>query len=253
MNESNNSKDNLQDSVRKAIEDGKVTMRPRWHFVVRTALLVVGTVLAALTVLYLVSFIIFILRQTGVIFAPGFGLRGVNVFLMSMPWLLVGIATLFILLLQVLVKKYSFSYERPLMYSAFGIMVVVIAGGFIVSATSLHGSLFSRAEKQRLPVAGGFYRQFGEKKFKEITVGVVTEVTETGCRMRTPHRDDVAVTVTSQTAIPRGYVLKQGDSIAVLGKRDGNAIKAVGLKEIVFEGMALPPPGFYSEPRNAPR
>jgi len=63
----------IKADVLKAIKDGQVKMRPKWQFITKAALLIVGVVLVALTILYLVSFIVFVLRQTGLLFVPGFG------------------------------------------------------------------------------------------------------------------------------------------------------------------------------------
>ena len=66
-------KDSIKEGVLKAIADGQVKMHPKWQFVTKTVLLIVGAVLLALTILYLVSFIVFVLRRTDIWFVPGFG------------------------------------------------------------------------------------------------------------------------------------------------------------------------------------
>lgn len=49
---------NLTQNILKKIKEGEVTMQPRWHFVLRTALMICGVVLASLIAVYLFSFVL---------------------------------------------------------------------------------------------------------------------------------------------------------------------------------------------------
>ncbi len=148
-----------------AIKSGQIKMRPRWHFAVRAALLASGIVLFSLALLYLASFIVFILHQTGLWRAPGFGLRGLRVFLFSLPWLLLAVALIFLVILEFLVRRYAFAYGRPLFYSVIAIVLLVLAGALAVAQTSFHRGLFRQAEENRLPWVGPLYRAYNFDKF----------------------------------------------------------------------------------------
>ncbi len=155
-------KDNktIQQEILSAIESGKVTMRPKWHFVAHTALLVVGTVIVYLLILYLMSFMVFVVREQGPGMRPGPG-RVINQVLHSLPWILVALSIGFIALLQSLVKRYHFGYGKPLLYSAIGIIIVVTVGTIIVDATHLHRRLHDRSIDRKLPLKGErLYRRY---------------------------------------------------------------------------------------------
>ncbi len=231
-----NSQNSIKDSVLKTIESGRVKMLPKWKFVLRTSLMIVGVVLIALTALYLASFIVFMLRQSGALFAPGFGYPGVKIFLTSLPWVLIGASILFIILLETLVKHYSFAYGRPLLYSVFGVLALVITGGVVIGFSPLHEQLFERAEMGKLPFGGSFYHQFGQAP-NNVTVGMITKLIDDGCTMRA--REDKLFTVlfTDDTTLPT-TALKIGDIIEVLGTRQGTTIHAEGVQKPSF----LPPP-----------
>ena len=109
-----NQEKSIKNKVLEAIKSGQVKMRPRWYFILKTILVALGIVMIFLTLLYLISFIIFILRITGIWFAPAFGFEGYGIFLFSLPWLLVIISVLFAIILEVLVKRYSFAYRHRL-------------------------------------------------------------------------------------------------------------------------------------------
>src|SRR5262245_42216017 len=113
----NNTDKTVKHTVLDAIKAGQVHMKPRWHFVLRGILLVLESILLALSLRYLASFIMFIVYRSGVWFTPGFGFRGLRVFLLSIPWLLILVSVAFLVLLELLVKRYAFAYKKPLAYS----------------------------------------------------------------------------------------------------------------------------------------
>jgi hypothetical protein len=247
MNDNNHSK-SIKDNVLKAIEAGKVTMRPRWHFVLKALLLLVGTILASMTLIFLISFIIFILHETGIWFIPGFGFHGIGLFFGSLPWLMLLLALVFIVMLEVLVRRYAFAYRKPLLYSTFGVIGLVILGGVIVSATPFHRGLFNSARNNNLPVAGGFYRQYGMRRNDHVIVGNITEIKNTGYSLIERRGQAVEVIISDDTYFPDGKDFMVGDSIVVLGDRNGDKINAGGIKK----AASLPPSPEF-ERRRLPR
>lgn len=222
----------IQQEVLAAIKSGRVKMRPKWYFFLRAALVIVGAAFLFLTVLYLTSFIIFMLRQTGVLFVPAFGLRGLWVFLVSLPWLLIGAALLFILILEVLVKQYAFAYRRPLLYSTFAILFLVTAGGLVIAMTPLHPGLFKQAKEDALPLAGPLYRQFLAQRFPDIHKGMVIEFVDTGFFMKNNEEETLQVVVTSTTHFPFDSELYTGEWVVVFGRREDGTIQALGVHKV---------------------
>jgi hypothetical protein len=230
--------DSIKEGVLKAIEDGRVKMRPKWQFIAKAALAILGVVLVALTTLYLVSFIVFVLRQTGVLFVPGFGFRGFGIFFLSLPWLLIALAALFMLLLEIIIKRYSFAYGRPFLYSALAVVFLGIIGGIIIGETPLHERFFDEAESGHLPFARPMYEYFGQEP-QNITVGAITKITGNGYQIQSGDGDDLfSVIVSPQTQTPPPNTLKVGDIILILGPRQGKTILAQGIQK----PSTLPPP-----------
>lgn len=222
----------LHENILSAIQTGKVHMRPRWHFMLKTALLVLSTVLACLAVIYLVSFIIFMLRQNGAWFAPTFGLHGLRAFLLSLPWVLIALSLLCAVILEVLVRRYQFAYGRPLMYSVLGVVALVLAGGLALAFTPMHGGLLKQARNEQLPFAGAWYKHFDKQLPAGIETGLVTEVHADGCNIQNPRRQHLKVLITPQTRMDHKTNLEIGDMVMVLGRREQNVIYAEGIREI---------------------
>lgn len=235
----------IKDKVLAAITSGQVKMLPRWHYVLKAILAISGAIMLSLALLFLASFIIFYLRQSGVWFAPGFGLRGIGVFLTSLPWLLILVAVVFVVVLEVLVKHYAFAYRQPLLYSALGIVLLVTLGGIAVAKTSFHGEFLRQAREHRLPFGEPLYREFGVKGARNVHPGNISELTENGFILSTRHDEDLTITVTPQTRFPIGYDLAEGDLVVVMGEREGDTVEAFGVRKIeAMPGEFMPRPPF---------
>lgn len=150
---SEDNKDSIKNNVIKAIQDGKVAMRPKWHFILNAGLLFIGTVLALLALVYLVSFIIFAQSVS----------HNVTEMLETLPWIVVFLAVVFIIIVEILVRRYSFSYRKPLLYTTLGILALVVLTGFIISRTGLHDDLSDRAHRGELPFGGEIYRRYDHR------------------------------------------------------------------------------------------
>ena len=222
----------IHDKVVKAIENGQVKMRPKWRFVARAVLLAAAAVLTALALIYLVSFAVFTLRQTGTWLAPGFGPRGFLVLLRSTPWLIVTLALFFIFLLETLMKQYAFTYRKPLLYSVIAVIVFAILGSAIVDRTPLHHGLRERARMHQLPVAGGLYRGYGMMRPGGFEAGRIMEKITTGLRVQSPRGELVNVIVTPETKLPTGSEIAVGDDIVIIGEREYGSIRAAAIRKV---------------------
>lgn len=224
----------IKDEVLKSIQEGRVSMKPRWHFVLRAVLLLSGVLLAVLALLYLVSFVIFVLHETGAWFVPSFGLHGLAEFLVSVPWLIVLVAIIFLVILEILVRRYAFAYRKPLLITILGVLAVVLAGGFVLAQTSFHRALFDSAREEHLPFGGGFYLQYGTPHRNNVAIGAITQINDdTGYTIEDRREQSIYVELTDDTDLPDGRNFRVGDSIVVFGNlSQENVIQAIGIRKI---------------------
>ncbi len=222
----------ITDKVLEKIKSGRIKMRPKAHFVLKTVLAALGFILIILFVLYLISFIVFTLRMSGIWFAPGFGFYGIKIFLFSLPWLLILTAIILIIILEILVKYFSFAYRRPILYSILGIIALVFLGSFVIGQIKIHPYLFKKSQEKHLPVAGKFYRDFGAGKFRNTHRGIVSETTDNGFLIETRHNEILKIIITSETRFPFGKDIKENDSIMILGERDNCTVRAFGVRKV---------------------
>lgn len=233
-----NTIEQLNKKIEAAIEEGKAIMRPRWYFVIKGVLAVLGGVLIALVLLYLVSFIVFTLKQNGVGFVPAFGPRGWFSFARNLPWLLILLSLLFIILLELFVRRYSFSYRRPALYSAAGIILLAVVGGVFVAGTQLHPRALRYSFDRHLPISEAWYRRVEDERFEDIFRGIITATTSSGFiiedRLGT---SSVVISSTTQFLPPNMPVV--GGGVLIFGERDGAVIAAQGIRAAAMRGDML--------------
>ena len=237
--------DLIKDRILAKIKSGEANMKPRWHFILKAILWILGTVLVGLVIMFVLSFILFSLRQTGVWFVPAFGVRGVGVFLRSLPWLLILTAFIFIVVLEILVKKYSFAYRQPLLFSVLGIIFIVGAGTIFISLTDFHKGVYLSVQEGHWPVAQPLYGGFGMMDFDDVHRGEITFINEDGfIIVKPPADDEFKVIISSQTHLPFGMDFRVGDTVVVFGEAEDQIIDALGVRKL-DENV---PPRFHAGP-----
>jgi hypothetical protein len=223
----------IEEQVLTAIESGRVKMRPRWQFVLQAALLGIGAVMLLFVLLYLVSFILFVLHQNGAWFVPNFGAPGWFALFRRLPWVLIGLSAIFIIILEVLVRRYSFAYRRPLLASALGIVGVVLIGGVVIAATPFHARLFDSARHNGLSVIGSMYRGFGMPDFDDIHRGNIVQAVIGGFVIQDDDGNTSTVLITPQTRLPLGDDFEVGDTVIVFGtEAQPGLVTAFGIQKI---------------------
>lgn len=231
-------------------------MRPHWRFALNGALIASGAVLALMTLLFIISFVLFILRANGILFVPIFGWRGIGVFIRSLPWILIFISLVIIVILELLVRHYSFAYRRPLLYSAAVTVLLVSIGGIAIDRATLHERFFEQARYKHLPIAEKFYQEYGEQRFRDIHIGAVVELNEDGLIIRNRRGENLNVAVTAETRLPLGSDFQPNDRLVIFGERDGNNIQAFGIRRVDageenfrYRGQGRTRPPFFRQMR----
>lgn len=225
--------ESLKDSIMKGIHEGRVQMRPRWHFVLLSMLVVVGALVVFLTMIYALSLVVYLLHANGEWFAPSLGLRGWVSLIQSLPWLLFVLLLVFVLVLEVLVRRYAFVYKKPLVTSVLGIFAVVIAGGFLIGLTPLHSRMAHFDRNGMLPPPlDGLYRQPSIGRSPDLFRGTIVSA---GNGRILVHGGEGTTTVLldPRTRLPYGSAFSAGDLIIVIGDYvSTGTIHAFGIREV---------------------
>lgn len=240
----------IQDKVLQAIKTGEVKAKSKWFFYAQSLLMALGVLICALLLLFFASLIIFSLRSSGALFAPGFGFYGLRVFFASLPWLILVAVILLLILLEWMLRRYKFAYQKPLLYTFVGLGMVFIVGSLIISRAHIHEELFEQARMRHIIVGEPFYRRYGMPGRGEVTRGTVIQKNADGCDIETKDNETVHVIITPQTKLDGTDFCDLDKLIMVLGPRDDGSIQAFGIKKISGDTnyfyMRIPPPNFPS-------
>jgi hypothetical protein len=222
----------LEEDIMSAIRDGRVKMRPRWKFVLSSVLGIIGAAILLLTLLYVASFAIFTLRQSGALFVPAFGMRGVFAFFSAIPGVLAILLIVFVIILEILVRRYSFAYRRPLLVSVIAILAIVLIGGYALERTRIHADLFRAARGPGLPSPiGQMYREpmgvpgIFHGTISSLIPGGFVILDENGAGTTT-------VLIGPGTRLPLGAGFSKGEEVVVFGDSASGSVRALGIREV---------------------
>jgi hypothetical protein len=148
---------NDSDEIINTIKNGKTKMHSRAYFVAQAALIVLGAIFLFLLILFVATFIVFALQENGGFFATNFGPAGWGAFFASLPWTLLLLSLALVLILWILLRRYSVVYHQPLLYVFFVLIVVVSLSCLFISAGSIHGGIYRYVSRNSIPVVSGVY------------------------------------------------------------------------------------------------
>jgi hypothetical protein len=227
-----NDETELKKSVMQSIAAGKVKMRPRLHFVLLSLFLALGVLILLCALVYAVSLVVFFMHQSGAWFTPSFGTRGWFAFLRSLPWLLMLLLGAFVLLLEVLVRRYSFVYKKPLLVSALAVLAAVLFGGFAISQTPFHRQMAVYAQHGTLPPPlDGLYRPPFRLRSDDVFRGVIIATTSHGFVISDRGEGTSTVVIDPRTRLPYGMAFTVGDVVLVIGDMDdSDVVRAFGVR-----------------------
>jgi hypothetical protein len=189
-----------------------------------------------IALLYIVSLALFFLRENGVWYAPSFGGRGWFALLHSAPLFLLILVAICALILEILVRRYSFAYRAPLTISLGGILVLVFVGGFVLAQTSFHYRMEFAAHHGYLPPPMGFWygKMFRPSLPGDMYRGVILQERPDGFVMVDPDGGGTStVEITTKTRLPYGEDFTPGTMVIVIGDLTGtDTIRAFGIRTI---------------------
>jgi hypothetical protein len=146
------------------------------------------------------------------------------------------LVAVFALLLEILVRKYSFAYRSSLTVSLGGILLLVFVGGFALAQTSFHRRMEFAAHHGNLPPPIGilYGNAFRQRPPGDMYRGVIVAQKQGGFVMIDPDGNATStVEITPKTRLPYGEDFTPGQMVIVIGDPDGTGtVRAFGIRTI---------------------
>lgn len=224
----------VSDHVIHAIKSGEVKMRSRWYFLAYNVLAALAIVIILLIAVYLASFIIFVLHEDGAWFVPVFGLTGWYALFSALPWVLIMLSAGFIVVLAWLGRRYSSSYQWPLLYSLLGIFFLVSAAGFLFVQTSFSQQFFDAPFLVGIPILSEYYPEIGVFSPNDVHRGTIIRIVSAGFLLQGEFGVTSTIVINKKTQFPISGAVELNDVIVVFGDRSPTGtIFAAGIEKLL--------------------
>jgi glucan phosphoethanolaminetransferase (alkaline phosphatase superfamily) len=122
----------IEEKITALIEQGQIKMKPRWYFVLKSILKVMLIIVSFLIVLYFSSFIVLVFKEKLALVGDPDSFVAWGRFIFSLPWLIFLFSLGMLVILEILVRKYSFVYQRPIAYTLFALVFLVVLMSFVM-------------------------------------------------------------------------------------------------------------------------
>ncbi len=231
---------NLKDQILQKIKSGEVHMKPKYYFVLRVVALAVTIFLTVILSIILVSYVLFSINVSGQFFLLGFGARGFYQFLMALPWFILVLDILLVVFLDWLLKSFRFGYNSPILILFVITLVSITALATLLNFTSFHRALMQRAERNGLPIAGGFYiglrgshGSHGMFRGEIVSIeGTTTFYIKRNDFDRDMTSDDTIEVFTPDHMDVYSTSLSPGDQVFIAGDKIPSGIRAYGIHKL---------------------
>jgi hypothetical protein len=217
----------IKNKILDKIKSGQVSMKPKAYFVVTMIAFVALSLLVLVTTIFLISYTLFSVIVSGHLLLLGFGLRGMEAFIILFPWFALLLDIVLLVLLDWLVRRFRFGYNRPIVFFFLGMTVLLVFLGYVVSVTSLHSTLLQEAEHNQLPsplspMVGPFYQSMRiSHRANGVVQGTVTSIDGNMFTIRHDDYDtdidDATTTIMAPAGVDVSNFLQLGDHVLVGG------------------------------------
>ncbi len=214
------------------VRSGAVRARSQSYFVFRLAITILVALVALAVSVFVVSFILFSIHESGEQFLLGFGSRGILTFLSLFPWTLLALDVLILTLLEWLLQGWKIGYRVSLLSVFLAIFIASSLLGLAANFTPLHGSLLRMADRGELPIIGDTYESIHNSHSESgIFRGIVSAVQPDRITIRHDDKDSDKDEGTHIVILPPGSpAFEVGERVYVFGSMsDPSVIEAHGV------------------------
>lgn len=153
----NNENNKIEEKITDLINSGEVKMKPKWYFSTKAILGVIILCVLFFFMIYILSLIDLILDDQYKLHLNNLGIIGT---FFALPWLLVLIGVVMLVIFDGLIKKYSFSYRSPFIYTFVAVLVLLFIISSIVKSVDEDKKFPRLGEDPRVPVFGPLHRYY---------------------------------------------------------------------------------------------
>ncbi|MDQ5962647.1 MAG: hypothetical protein QG653_454 [Patescibacteria group bacterium] len=225
---------NIKNKILNIVESNKVTMIPKWKFVLYSVLGVFGLLFSFLTLVFFASLAVFLLSTAGLMYMPLFGLKATAQFLMSLPMLFGAIAIILLFVTEALARKHEFAFKKPIAITLLLITTISIIVSFFLSRTPFHFMLRNYMREHHTGMMKTMYDRplpFADIEGMTVLKGTILETGSDTLQVQL--FDETIIMVRATGTFPLPEFLEIGKSVILFGIMNAtNTFEAVQVRPL---------------------
>lgn len=221
-----NTNNSIKNNILTKIEQGDIKKISKFYFITKSVLYVLVFIIIPAYVLFLLSFIFYILQSSEILYLPIFGIKGIELLFGNFPWFLIFLAVLLLVILELLVSQFPFVYRKPLLYSTLSMIIVVVMVSILIRQTSIHENIYESIKKDNSKYTKIFYDKYANSSIADFHPGTVLEITEDGFILENRDKTTILVKIIPTTRMGKNFKIYKGGRLLILGKIQDGIIMA---------------------------
>lgn len=149
----------LKDKIIQTLSSGEIKMIPKWRLVLYSLAAALSALFLFLIVVFSFSFIFFVLSRYGFMYLPMFGFMTTIHMLNAIPLLLLLCTVALLFVIELISRKYAFSFRKPLIVTLLSITSLAVVLSFIISITPMHEYMRDYAKEHNITLVSKAYKR----------------------------------------------------------------------------------------------
>ena len=228
----------MKDDILKKISSNKVTMRSKIYFRLEFILLgLLSFIIIAISV-FIFNFILWSIHAQAIDAFLNFGQRGIMLFLVTFPWMLLIIDLVLIFVLQWIIRKFYHGYRKPILFGLIGVFIVITVTGTIIDTITPVNDFIYRGDSRFVPSQIRDVYRNTRQSTRPMGGTCLCVITAIGTSTLTVENAILGTTTKFTVLVPQHgrYAttssLSIGDTVIIAGDKEGNVIEAFGIRKI---------------------
>ncbi len=221
----------LKTKIIESLTRDNIKMIPKWRLALYSFGFVVALFFLFLTVVFTLSLIFFVLSRYGFMYLPVFGFMTIVHTLKAVPLLLLLCTVVLLVVIEVVSRKYSFSFRRPLALTLLFTTSLAVIFSFFVGLTPMHEYIRDYAREHDITIMSDVYRRpLPLRASGDITILRGSVLTSSTTFITLELFDGAEVKAYASTSLKDTVLPRVDDDVLLFGSFVGGNFIVVGIK-----------------------
>lgn len=149
----------MKKNIMSKIKRDEINIKSRWIFIARKIGLQSGFALTIIVLIFLINTFFYYIKTNGLLMSLHYGPAAWQKFLHSLPYDLILIIILLLVLFNYFLKKFDFSYKKPISFIITMFILFIMVWAFILFASNFNNMVKQSIESSgiNIPYISNFY------------------------------------------------------------------------------------------------